>query len=244
MDQIEKIAERHPLDERTKMKALPKWPQMRVVGRNITPEQAKEVIFRTDEFMTDTCRYSGGNNHEFNAAYRRMAGLDGLDSSDDFQSMMGRFDIERKIREKVGFIDLSYIQNNWASCSFIFGAHGWCHPDGTLFYQDNVGKWPSMEVLTDDWSKVAVAFPFLDLHAMFMSGESCEDGTQVVFSLRVLDGKVCTNDDHDAAMARWERACSSRHTRIYLKRNENGLPSAWMDEYAARVRSAVNCIRR
>ena len=60
---------------------LPKWPQMMVTGKHVTLEQAKEIIFRTDPFLVDTSKYSGGNAHEFNAWYRKEAGLDLFEGS-------------------------------------------------------------------------------------------------------------------------------------------------------------------
>ena len=46
------------LDPITKEEAfrreLPKWPQMLVVGKDITVEQAKEIIFATDSQLVNT----------------------------------------------------------------------------------------------------------------------------------------------------------------------------------------------
>lgn len=54
---------------------LPKWPQMIVTGQSVTVDQAKNIILRTDSFLTDPYKWSGGNNHKFNTKYREMAGL-------------------------------------------------------------------------------------------------------------------------------------------------------------------------
>ena len=45
---------------------LPKWPQMIVTGKRVTVDQAKEIIFRTDSFLSDASDYSGGNARNFN----------------------------------------------------------------------------------------------------------------------------------------------------------------------------------
>lgn len=49
--------------------SLPKWPQMIVTGKPVTIDQAKEIIFRTDSFLTSSDEFAGGNNREFNEWY-------------------------------------------------------------------------------------------------------------------------------------------------------------------------------
>jgi hypothetical protein len=49
--------------------SLPKWPQMIVTGKPVTVENAKDIIFRTDSFLTSSDEFSGGNNKEFNDWY-------------------------------------------------------------------------------------------------------------------------------------------------------------------------------
>lgn len=225
-------------------KCLPKWPQMRVIGKPIAAEQAKEIIFKTDDFLTDASQYSGGNNREFNAAYRKAAGLAGCDRAEDIQTIMDRFEFEGKLRASLGCLDLTYISNYWASSCFMYGAHGWCHPNGTLFYRYNVGKWPSEEELTEEWSKVAEAFPFLDLHVMFMSGEGCEDNTEMVFGLHVVDGKAERYEEPKPEIVEaWEAELYAQPEPLLLG-GENGLADDWIAEYAARVRKAAEEIDR
>ncbi len=210
---------------------LPKWPQMRVVGDKVTQEQAKEIIFRTDRFLTESSKYAGGNNHNFNELYRKRSGLASLDEQD--------WEADSVIREKLGVISTSYVDNSWASCAFIYGAHGWCDPQGRIFYQDNVGKWPSAEELIADWKAIAEAFPFLNLHAMFMSGEECEE-TEFVFGIRVQNGTVEVYDKEDPEVTRkWSQMQADRGARVFMG-GENGLPTGWVfDEFAPKVKAAV-----
>ena len=211
------------------MFSLPKWPQMRVIGKPVTVEQAKEIIFRTDSFLTESSQYAGGNNHRFNEEYRKESGLASLDQSD--------WDADSTIREKLGVLSTNYVSNSWTSCAFIYGAHGWCHPNGNIFYEDNVGKWPSYEELLADWTALAEAFPFLDLHAMFMSGEGCEDSTEFVFGLRVLNGRVETYTKEDpAVMEEWSLRCKPRA----FMGGENALSTQWVFfDFAPKVKAAV-----
>ena len=52
--------------EKCAVGCLPKWSQMIVTGKNVTVEQAKDIIFRTDYFLTDPSKYSAGNDDQFN----------------------------------------------------------------------------------------------------------------------------------------------------------------------------------
>ena len=88
------------------------------------------------------------------------------------------------------YIETEYVWNNWVSSCFIGGPHGWCHPDGTIGYSTNVGKWPEVSDVYDDWTKLAEAFPFLEVEATLMSGEDCEIFTEPVVSMLIRNGTV------------------------------------------------------
>jgi len=177
---------------------LPKWPQMIVVGKTITVEQALEIIRRTDMFFTHGY---GGNDHGFDNRAKMIVGMPETDLwrepsynewSDELRTKLWqeRWDGLQAWREKWQVIETEYVHNSWISCSFVGGPHGWCHPDGKIFYQDNVGKWPSIEAIRKDWSILAKAFPFLDLRVLLMDRESCEDNREPVVGFRVKSGRV------------------------------------------------------
>jgi hypothetical protein len=177
---------------------LPKWPQMIVVGQPVTPEQALEVIRRTDTFFTHGY---GGNDHRFDNMAKEIVGMPNTDlwrepaykeMSQETQNRIWRerWDSLEAWRAKWGIIETEYVHNSWISCAYVGGPHGWCHPDGKIYYTDNVGKWPSVEAIRNDWKKIAQAFPFLDLRVALMNGESCELGTCAVAGFRVKSGRV------------------------------------------------------
>jgi hypothetical protein len=62
-----------------------------------------------------------------------------------------------------GYVETEYVVNDWVSDQFIYGPHGWCHPDGTMGHIDRVGKGQIAEEVLGDWRILASAFPFLDL---------------------------------------------------------------------------------
>lgn len=217
---------------------LPKWPQMLVWGQPVTVEQAQDIILRTDDFLTDLYEHSGGNNHKWNTWARKTLGLDGLKNN---------WELQEELRKAVGCVRTSYLRNDWASCCYVYGPHGWCHSDGTIGFVDNVGKWPSAEELVSDWTALAEAFPFLDLHATFMTGESCEEDIQPRFTLRVKGGKVEMLEPvlpSADEMPKIDRSDVAMLARMNSNRGEQGLPDDWIHIYAERLKPHIAAITK
>lgn len=224
---------------------LPKWPQMLVTGKRITQEQADEIIFRTDIFLTDAYEHAGGNNRQFNVQYRNDAGLDRFQEpkqiTEGHKFMSTNWEKQSKLWQLLGVIRTNYVKNDWASCSFIGGPHGWCHPDGTISFSDNVGKWPSVREIYDEWSEIAHTFQFLDLHDTLMSGESCED-TEPLVNLRVVNGEVTLEQPDDSMHEVANNTVNSFLNKLsdpWDASNELGLPGDWYRKFAQLVRNAV-----
>lgn len=223
--------------------SLPKWPQMLVTGKAVTVEQAKEIIFRTDEFLTDASTYSGGNARKFNVVYRKLAGLDMLQyertALDGHKFTDVYWDKQYELRERLKIVKTTYVENRWASSSFIGGPHGWCSPDGVISYSDNVGKWPSIEEIIEDWTTIAQAFPYLDLHVTLMSGESCEDDTHPVINIRVVDGNAFAEAPditvHDIPEKEDMITKFVEHMHFGTLEREIGLPMEWYGEFAGKI---------
>lgn len=235
---------------------LPKWSQMIVSGVSVTEDQAKDIIFRTDRFFTDTSRYSGGNDREFNKFYRKISGLD---------NVLDDYDAARAIRDEIGFLRLNFVENDWGSSSFVYGPSGWCHPDGTIFYRFNVGKHPMMEDLMEDWSLIAREFPFLDVHVTLMDSEHCEEEAKPVFNIRVVDGeaKLLPPDlsVHGASTLEKLKEEPEFVSSLFFPfgvsdrtfeyegetisyREEIGAPIAWYLEFANRVKPVIEKIQQ
>jgi hypothetical protein len=214
---------------------LPKWPQMLVTGKSITIEQAKEIIFKTDYFLTDASEYAGGNNREFNRNYRKMSKLDTLviKSGDHNRTDWQALD---NIRANLGILRLGYVTNDWASCCFIGGPHGWCHPNGKIFYEDNIGKWPSISAVYLEWQEIAQKFPFLDLTVTLVNND--DDESFPVINIRVING-TATLGKPDLSEHEVTQYTHGERQFFNPFKNEQGLPSEWIEEYAARVKKAV-----
>jgi hypothetical protein len=220
-------------------KYLPKWPQMLVTGKSVTQEQAKEIIFRTDSFLTDECEFAGGNNKSFTEWYQDLSLLAKFRESynKDYRVFYEAVD---NLKSALGVIQTDYVSNNWASCAFIFGPHGWCSPYGRISYSDNVGKWPNIEDIENDWKKIAAAFPYLDLVVTLMDGEGCEDDTSPVVNMVVKKGKVKLMPGDESVHNNIDtRDIEKAILDIRNNSREQGLPREWVAEYAIRVKQTI-----
>lgn len=172
---------------------LPKWPMCQVIGDKITTEQALDIIGKTDLFITQNC---SGNNHEFNKQAHKILGIVGDDEIDwnDDAAVRNYCKAEHERRNSKGFVVTEYITNDWISCSYTGGPHGWCHPDGTIYYSDNIGKYPDTVDVLKEWKKIAKAFPFLEIYCTLMNGEYCEENIKPLITYHVSKGKVTVLD--------------------------------------------------
>jgi hypothetical protein len=172
------------------MPGLPKWPQMRVWGPSITPKQAQEIIIRTDHFWQG----GGGNDHDFQRRLCAAVDFPYMEYGDPDTDWNAYYEGTERFRTSIGYVNTEYVRNGWISNSFIFGPSGWCWPDGTIRFVHNVGKWPSVEEILEDWQAIAKAWPFLDLDACLMSGEGSEDNIKPVAIIQVKDGIATAHD--------------------------------------------------
>ena len=158
---------------------LPKWPALVVVGDNVTKDQAKEILIRT------TSTYFHCNDREWNQTLARVFGY-GTDEigNAEWESL-------QRICKELDIINLEYLANDRISSSYVDGPHGWCDWNGNIGCNShNIGKWPSVEDVTEEWTKIAKAFPFLNLKAQLFDGEHCEEGTKPLVEFQVANGKL------------------------------------------------------
>ena len=161
----------------------PKWPALLVDGKKVTQLQAYEIIIRT------TSGYLSCNDKAWEDLCRKIMGLPkhvwGAPHRPEF------WEQEQAAWKALGHIDLEYLDNDRIMSCWIGGSKGWVDWNGRIFTANyNIGKWPSMEEVRQDWIKIAKAFPFLDLTSQLMSGETCEEGIVPIAEFRIKDGKV------------------------------------------------------
>lgn len=212
---------------------LIKWPQMIVTGASVTWEQAKEIIIRTDPFFSDVALYAGGNDQEFTIRYQQQSGVLAAVSCSDQQI---RERVQEAVDSVVKPIPLDYLDNDWASSGFVYGPHGWCQPDGTIEYHDNIGKWPEAVDLYDEWQSIARAFPYLSLFASFMDAESCDTDASVVLQFVIHEGAVRVVKGEHAPVAREIRGADDV---CFCSRSKHGLPWSWVAETADAIRTEL-----
>lgn len=228
---------------------LPKWPQFLITGKKVTEEQAFDIIRRTDSFVIDLYGYAGGNNHKWNEwAQKTMGTYDLIQMIDkyykpefDRSNGFNPYEISSDFENDLQFVRTDYLRNSWMSCAFIYGPHGWCHPDGTISYIDNVGKWPSVEEIYEELKKIQKAFPYLELTGTLMDGESCEDNTKPIVTFVLKNGKMFMTDEHEKYHFETTPADRSDDaiTKILTEGREQGLPNSWVVQFGNLMKPAV-----
>ena len=254
MAMYEDIKERHIALKTWKNKnpgvGIEKWPICAIFGDPITKKQADEIIRRTDEFFLDG---TSGNDIEWKEKAKKILKIpascdyrpkDWVAAADTFDEWYGRYESERDdFHQKWGWIYLSHISNEWISTCNGKGFDGWCHPDGTIRYNQNIGKWPSIKDVTHDLELIAKEFPFLHFFCTIVNhnynydsvkDDGFEENPKSIISFEVVNGRVGIlsnaidakialersgyNDDEDTIFSKWKIRASKRagHGRWFL----------------------------
>jgi hypothetical protein len=157
-----------------------KWPRLLVVGESITPGQADEILIRTNEWD-----YLATNDVAWRKEVYNIAGID----SPEPDCIVPDRKSWKRFQKAYKVLDLLYLYNSRIVSSWIGGPHGWCNWDGTIHTTNyNIGKWPFDVDVTDDWVKIAEAFPYLNLRAQLV-GDEGEDSVPAM-SWAIHDGRV------------------------------------------------------
>jgi hypothetical protein len=167
---------------------LSKWTGMICIGDKLMPEQALEIIIRTD-------RYSFYNDY-----YRDVQLIDLVKKtymrclSVEDQISDQTLDIE-KFNRMFGILPLNYLNNHMLYHST--GLHGWMKKDGTVKTSSyNIGKRPNKKDLIEEVQLIIDAFPFIkNIHFQFLNGEIDNPIKKVVFSIKVINREIIINND-------------------------------------------------
>lgn len=158
--------------------ALPKWPAMIVAGNRVTDEQASEILIRTGGV------YFSCNDSEFNSKINDLL-FENCDKS------MSCYEQSFYVAEKYNILPLEFLNNQQVASSFVCGTHGWCSWNGEIFTNNyNIGKWPNVIAIFEEWKLIAEAFPYLKLKCQLFSGENCEHDIVPLVEYCVEDGCV------------------------------------------------------
>jgi hypothetical protein len=195
---------------------LPKWPALVVAGKSVTTDQAAEIIIRTDGWWI-SC-----NDREWVREVQELTGIVPGHSMENSQST-------QDFRQRMGVLDLEYLTTSRIASAYIGGPNGWCEWDGSIRQEGkNIGKWPSVRNVLDEWGLIARAFPFLDLTAMLFDHEYCEEDARALVEFRVRDGEVLMHEpttdmrprdpdpEYRNLFVRTERGCTIEQLRHAL----------------------------
>jgi hypothetical protein len=206
---------------------LPKWPECRVIGKPVTHEQAQEIIIRTNRF------YFNSNDRDFSKEIISTLGIQVKDGYPYYD-----YDEMDKVKDEYNILSLEYLNNERVVSCWIGGPNGWIDWSGTIQqYGKNIGKWPCVESVYEDWTLIAKAFPYLDLRCQLFSGEGCEEDTKPLIEFVVKNGKVrmckpkniifegiSPNLDYSRLLSDLgERGCTLEMFQIALETTKNSL---------------------
>ena len=130
-----------------------KWPAARLVGPNVTKEQALDYIWRTDHALQFP-RYCT-NDRSFDDELARWLGYSESSTRADFEAW------EQTLVRRGQLPGLQYLSSQWVACCYIFGPHGPVAPNGEVRLAKNFGKWPSIESVEQELRILSEVFPWL-----------------------------------------------------------------------------------
>lgn len=137
-----------------------KWLRLLVTGDNVKPRRAAEIILRTIQ-----PEYLETNDRHWKWLVAKTLELDRIgditpESADAY-------------RERVGGIELEYLHcTDRIASNDLVGPHGWIDWDGFVGCGSyNLGKYPPLDAITADLTKIAVAFPDLVLYVQALEAE-------------------------------------------------------------------------
>jgi hypothetical protein len=169
---------------------LPKLPALIVKGEKITPEQASEIIIRTNgdsscndnEFSNRVAEliydvkipdHLIHNYDQVNTAIEKKLGIEEEVEGEKWEKWSKVWGYRDEKRAELEIIELSYLDNSQICSSWIGGPHGWCDWEGNIGCSNyNIGKWPGVEEVYNEWKSIAKAFPFLDLRCQLANHEA------------------------------------------------------------------------
>lgn len=147
-----------------------KWPGLLVVGDKVTKDQAKEIIIRTTRWPLSS------NNNKADETFNNL-----ISPPKEFNKGLSR----------IKPLNLTYLNNERITNCYIGGSKGWIDWNGIIFANSwNIGKWPSINEVTEDWKMVAQAFPFLNLRSQVLDVEISQENPIPTAEWTIKNGKV------------------------------------------------------
>lgn len=219
----------------TKREINQKYVKMLVTGEKVTIAQAKEIIRRTDMFFLSSSDYYSGNNEEFSDKWKELSGK--LKHNETNEKIDSKFD------RLWGSLYLNYCYNDWASSSYIYGPCGWCNPNGSIFFSDNIGKWPTVDSVAQEWKILLTEFPFLKVNVTLYGNAQHYTRINPIVSMTVGNNKIVIHENHDIHDNKIIKKYKSRRKKRDFEDEENGLPFSWIEEYALMAQNVMKKLK-
>lgn len=246
--------------------SLPKWPHTIIKGKKITPEQAKDIIFKTDNYFHDSHEPHSNWNNKRVESYRKKSGLYLFDkysemitkaiesrNEDDAEYSLDNdinypkyFEYHERLLRELGIERLNheveFIRNDLADSSYIGGANGYVDCEGNIFFNRNIGKWPSVEDVHRELLAICDAFPYLEMYVSVYDIEQCqrdERPANLMVSFIVKDGNVIISDMDFGLDQDTPSDIFNDVENIFNGSGSCGVPKEWFDEFAKRVLNAM-----
>lgn len=143
-----------------------KWPAVRIIGPDVSVENARDFILRTDRALVSF--WSTGNNRDFQRAYSHFLGFQSAgdfhnigDDGYDWTPYNNAQNLWNRFETALGHISVGGFASNWVHSCYVGGPDGLVSPTGKVELAKNFGKWPSEEDIERDLERLAAAFPWL-----------------------------------------------------------------------------------
>jgi hypothetical protein len=148
----------------------PKWPKLLMVGETVKPEQAMEILIRTNHW------YMLEYNYDQDIIGETIKKFYTKTLASEYQIGENKIDGEDLIK-KLDALELNYLENARIQSSWIGGLKGWMNWDGKLFTNNyNIGKWPTEDELIYDIKTIINTFPYLDFELQLVRQDYSDSG--------------------------------------------------------------------
>lgn len=194
---------------------LPKWSRMVVVGDSITEDQAGEILVRTSDFnfSSNDTNWRAKLYQVLEIPYDKSKGYFGTD-----------YDKVKEVEKSLKVLPLNYLRNNQIISCYIGGPHGWCNWYGSIGCDGyNIGKWPNVKSVFEEWNLIAKTWPFLNLRCQLWNTEYDDEDSDcspviefvvangsvsVINPIKVLYHTKTTGYAFNSLMLKGERGCT------------------------------------
>jgi hypothetical protein len=138
-----------------------KWLRLLVTGHSVGRELGEEIILATTQpEMLQTN----------DKVWMRLVARTLECETDEYGYIT--YESGAAFRERVGGLELTYLGNSQIASNALIGPHGWIDWDGKIGCGSyNLGKYPDLDLITEDLGKIAERFPDLQLWVQTLESE-------------------------------------------------------------------------